>query len=891
MPVRHRSALAGYALLAGTALLNCTDPSAPRDEPELPDEQVPREEPSLVVSDATVSDAFASKAMSSTLRAASASNAADVVYVSIAPGTYPLAATVSIASPRSQSAVTAPVIDGGVDPVPIRASEGDTLQIALLHPDGAQVATMRAVVIPFRRPSVVRTIPPRKKVGVELNTNIVIVFSEPMDPRTLSSTTVRVELGGTAIAGTVQLLEGVTAAVIFRPLAPLQANADYQVRVTEGVRDLEGAALDREETIDFRTGTEVEGPIRSLALIPDGTDVRVGAQYQLVLEARDAEGRLLSPRPIHWSVEPFSDGPGIVSLSATGFVTAMKEGRTFILAEVEGLYVATLVTVSNTMVGSRTVTLSHDSMGVRVGGAVQLGVVTRDAAGNRINNRLVEWTSSDPGVATVARSANDSGVVTGIADGVARLIATVEGASDTAVVTVGPPPAIVGFAISPDTATLVLRQQTQLKGSSKDAAGGRNPLIASEVTWESSDPNVAAVDAGALVAARGPGEAIITGRWSNYTATARVSVVRLAFTMMDAGRWHTCGLASSNTTYCWGGSDLGQAGQPGIVDASPLVAPRVRIVAPAPVSGQVSTGMVSAGGAHNCALDADGRAWCWGYGADGELGNGATTNSSKPISVAYHTQYASIASGGSHTCALTASRTAYCWGSNRGGRLGDGTTTASARPVAVVGGETFTTITAGETQSCALTATGKAYCWGESSGGQLGAGGSISSSSKPIAVSGDLTFAAISAGASHTCGITTAGAAYCWGWNFDGQLGNGVPTTPTAVPSAVAGSHSFRDIAAASTYTCAVDTDGAAWCWGNGANGRLGTGSAASQNFPSPQRVAGSLMFTAITAGTAHTCGRATDSFWYCWGENAGGALGIGTTTPALQPAKVLGQP
>jgi alpha-tubulin suppressor-like RCC1 family protein len=782
------------------------------------------------------------------------------------------------------------VIEGGVDPVPVRASEGDTLQIALLQSDGVQVATMLAVVVPVRRPSVVRTIPPRKKVGVPLNANIVIVFSEPVDPRTLSSTTVRVELGATAIAGTVQLLEGVTATVVFRPLAPLEANADYRVRITEGVRDLEGDALDHEETIDFRTGTEVEGPIRSLTLIPYVPDVRVGAQFQLVLEARDAQGRLLSPRPIHWSVALF-DGPGIVAVSATGFVTAMKEGRAFVDAEVEGSYVSSLVTVSNTMVLPGTVTLSHDSIGVRVGGAVQLGVVTRDASGNRIYDRLVEWRSSNPGVATVAPSADDSGVVTGVANGVARLIATVEGTSDTAVVTVGAPPAIVGFTISPDTATLVLRQQTQLTGSSKDAAGGRNPLIASEVTWESNNPDVATVDAGALVTAREPGEAIITGRWSNYTATARVTVVRLDFKMMDAGRWHTCGLASSNTTYCWGGSDLGQAGQPGIVNASPLAVPRVRLVAPGPVSSQFSTAVVSAGGAHSCALDAEGRASCWGYGADGALGNGATTNSSTPIPVAYHTQYASIAAGGTHTCAVTASGTAYCWGSNRGGWLGDGTTTASARPVAVIGGETFTIITAGETQSCGLTATGKAYCWGENSGGQLGAGGSITGSSRPLAVSGGLTFAAISAGASHTCGITTAGAAYCWGWNFDGQLGNGVPTTPTAVPSAVTGSHSFRDIAAASTYTCAIDTDGAAWCWGNGANGRLGTGSAASQIFPSPQRVAGSLLFTAITSGTAHTCGRATDSFWYCWGDNRGGALGIGTTTPGLRPTKVLGQP
>src|SRR5207247_1488086 len=142
--------------------------------------------------------------------------------------------------------------------------------------------------------------------------------------------------------------------------------------------------------------------------------------------------------------------------------------------------------------------------------------------------------------------------------------------------------------------------------------------------------------------------------------------------------------------------------------------------------------------------------------------------------------FAAVSAGGLHTCGLTAAGVAYCWGYNGFGQLGDGTTTDRSTPVLVAApaGVSFAAVSAGLRHTCGLTAAGAAYCWGWNASGQLGDGTTTSRPSPVlVAAPAGVSFAAVRADYSYTCGLTAAGAAYCWGDNTSGQLGDGTTTS------------------------------------------------------------------------------------------------------------------
>lgn len=248
--------------------------------------------------------------------------------------------------------------------------------------------------------------------------------------------------------------------------------------------------------------------------------------------------------------------------------------------------------------------------------------------------------------------------------------------------------------------------------------------------------------------------------------------------------------------------------------------------------------------------------------------------------------FATLSVGGIHTCGTTAAGIAYCWGWNSRGQLGDGTSgTERWRPVRVVGGVRFAVVSAGDRYTCGLTAAGAAYCWGLNGWGQLGDGTTVERST-PVLVAGGLRFTAISTGFRHTCAVTAERVAYCWGLNGAGHLGDGT-TTDQSTPVRVAGGVALTAVSAGDFHTCGVTAAGAAYCWGANGDGQLGDGTTAGRS--TPMRVMGSASFAAVSAGGFHSCGLTSEGAASCWGANAEGQLGDGTTTNRSSAVPVAG--
>jgi alpha-tubulin suppressor-like RCC1 family protein len=182
----------------------------------------------------------------------------------------------------------------------------------------------------------------------------------------------------------------------------------------------------------------------------------------------------------------------------------------------------------------------------------------------------------------------------------------------------------------------------------------------------------------------------------------------------------------------------------------------------------------------------------------------------------------------------------------------------------------------------------QAYCWGGNTFGQLG-NGTTTHSVVPVAVLGGLRFRHVNVGYDHTCGLTTDNLAYCWGLNMWGQIGDGTKGSDNwrTIPTAVVGGRRYRMVRAGWSHTCAISMLDVAWCWGFNGNGQLGDGTTTAEGRAKPVRVLGSQVWKQLSGGAEHTCGVTTADQAYCWGLNDRGQLGIGNTTRRLQPAPV----
>ena len=428
------------------------------------------------------------------------------------------------------------------------------------------------------------------------------------------------------------------------------------------------------------------------------------------------------------------------------------------------------------------------------------------------------------------------------------------------------------------------------------------------------------------------------GEHASSAAAPQASITpaaKLTFRQISAGYAYNCGVTANSVAYCWGYNYNGQLGignREGPENCSEYY-PEPCSTRPLRVAGGLAFRTVSAGANHTCGITTSNAVYCWGANAYGELGNGTHGSTvSEPVLVLGGLSFRSVSAGtGALTCGVTTNNVAYCWGANYVGALGTGTNRGpedcgheffcGTRPVRVSGGLTFRSVNAGAQYACGVTTSNVVYCWGYSGYGALGLGTTTGPetcvfahgrrarcSTRPRRVLGGRLFQQVVAGTSHVCGVTTGSAAYCWGFNMQGQLGIGNATGPelcydgpcSSRPLRVVGGLTFARLSVEGQNTCGVTTGGVTYCWGDNISGELGNGSntgpegchESSPCSTRPVRVVGGLTFRSVSTGGAHSCGLTADNRGYCWGKNGDGQLGIGTNDQNPHPRPVaIGSP
>ncbi len=401
----------------------------------------------------------------------------------------------------------------------------------------------------------------------------------------------------------------------------------------------------------------------------------------------------------------------------------------------------------------------------------------------------------------------------------------------------------------------------------------------------------------------------------------------LAPRAIAAGDRFTCAILADGTVRCWG---MNFAGQLGLGDTLARGDAGGEMGANLPAvdlgTGRTATA-IAAGTRHACALLDEGSVKCWGANIDDALGQvtglnigdnpGEMGDALPPIDLPLPAT--AVTAGDDTTCAILIDATLRCWGSNDLGQLGRGDNHSPAAeelhdaPAVRVGtGRTVRAVSSGSDHTCALLDDGSVKCWGRNFSGQLGQGhtdhrgtdpGHMGDALPAVDLGTGRTATAISAGVGIGCALLDDGTVKCWGASAGGALGQG-PTGnlgdqpgelgDALAPIQLGTGRTAVSISAGNIYhdsntpahVCAVLDDGTAKCWGDNFYGSLGLGDKVSRGADAgqmgealpPVDLAGGDDLLAVTTGALHTCALFADATVKCWGQNAFGALGLGTT-------------
>jgi alpha-tubulin suppressor-like RCC1 family protein/uncharacterized protein YjdB len=632
-------------------------------------------------------------------------------------------------------------------------------------------------------------------------------------------------------------------------------------------------------------------PVATVVITPTPASIAVGKTAQLKAILSDSAGHPLT-RNVQWSVSDTT----MARVSASGLVTGLAPGTVNVTATSEGREGLGTVKVTATVVPVARLEIEPGQASVPLGDSVTLVAAPKDAGGNTLSGRDVTWSSGDAKIAAISAD----GTVTGMREGTASILATVEGKRATARISVTPA-RVAQVSVSPSSVSLQAGSSQSLAATARDARG--NALNGRPVTWSSSDPRIARVAADGNVSGVSPGQATVTAEVESQRSTVAVTVTAvpvanvaltpakltiatgesqpLAATAQDARgrplegrdvRWSSndpsvAQVSGSGTvTAQRAGTAVITAtieGKSATATVTVPTPPPVAAAPPTPTPAPTQAPDTPAGGAPAGGAPA---------------GGGASAARTLPTR--------DVGAGGAFSCGVTEGGAAVCWGSNAAGQLGDATAgKQKSNPVLVANTSDLTQIVAGDAHACGLTEHGTAVCWGANDKGQLGAG-RTSGPPTAVTVKSTVLFTALAAGARHTCGLTASGAAWCWGDNGSGQLGDG-STRGANTPQRVRGDAKFKALAAGTNHTCGLTGSSEVLCWGDGFSGQLGRGAREAVQEPVSVDLGGRVV--AIAAGGEHTCAILQGGKMLCWGANSAGELGDGSKSERDRPTPVSG--
>ena len=362
------------------------------------------------------------------------------------------------------------------------------------------------------------------------------------------------------------------------------------------------------------------------------------------------------------------------------------------------------------------------------------------------------------------------------------------------------------------------------------------------------------------------------------STTARPS----AGPLLAVGYSMSCAALDNGSVMCWGSDGHGQLGDGGqmtnqVRPTNLVVLPEARHVVE-----------LHAARTHACALLDDGSVMCWGYGSNGELGDGLTNTYSSPTNAVIlpaGRTAVSIGLGGYHACAILDDASMVCWGLDNHGQVGNGPDNNDPRttPATVTfpEGRDPVQVDGGESHTCALMNDGGVMCWGRDHVGQLGDNGTNVQQDQPgsnAMLPDGRRATSISMGGHVSCAVLDDGTLACWGENGYGQLGDNT-TNRRSVPTLahLPDNQTVVDVGVNYHSTCAVYANGSMGCWGHDHYGRLGNGPDEGATLL-PSIINMSSGFVDVEVGQDHSCGLLEDGTVQCWGRSKWGQSGTGAT-------------